>query len=101
MPKEARVGNELPVNAEIRLGEIRPEEVAVELYYGPLDPSGHIAMGSSVPLKCDGQNGDAGTFRYKGAVPCEYSGNYGYALRILPSHPEMAARYHVGLLQWG
>jgi starch phosphorylase len=91
----------LPVSATIRLGHIDPAEVAVELYYGPLDPSGNITTGSATPLACEGQNGSESTYRYNGAIPCRYSGHYGYALRIVPSHPELAARYHVGLLYWG
>jgi starch phosphorylase len=101
IPDEATVGNQLPVSAQIRLGSIRPEEVSVELYYGPLDSHGAIASGSSSPLRCEGKNGSEETYRYSGAIPCEYSGQYGYALRIVPHHPEMAARYNVGLVQWG
>jgi starch phosphorylase len=101
IPQEATVGNELPVTALIRLGSIRPEEVSVELYYGPLDVRGTITTGKSAPLTCEGDNGSRDTYRYVGAIPCEYSGKYGYALRILPHHPEMASRYNVGLVRWG
>ncbi len=101
IPGEPQVGQQLPVSAEIRLGSIKPEEVAVELYYGPLDPRGVIAAGGSVALQCEGANGSPGTYKYAGSLPCEYSGQYGYALRIVPQHPEMAARYNVGLVRWG
>jgi starch phosphorylase len=101
IPKEPQVGQQLPVKAEIKLGSIKPEEVSVELYYGPLDPRGAITTGASVPLHCDGCNGAPGIYKFTGALPCEYSGQYGYALRIVPYHPEMAARYNVGLVRWG
>ena len=101
LPEVATVGNQLPVKARVRLGSLDPKEVSVELYYGPLDARGLITMGSSSPLHCEGKNGSADTYSYTGVIPCEYSGHYGYALRILPHHPEMAARYHVGLVRWG
>ena len=101
IPAEPAVGHQLPVSAQIRLGSISPEEVSVELYCGPLDSQGVISAGTSTPLHCEGLNGNDETYRYTGAIPCEYSGQYGYALRILPHHPEMAARYHVGLVHWG
>lgn len=101
IPETAMVGNRLPVQANIRLGSIDPKEVSVELYYGPLDARGMIAMGSAAPLHCDGLDGSANVYKYSGEIPCEYSGHYGYALRIVPHHPEMAARYHVGLVRWG
>jgi len=101
LPEVATVGNQLPVKARVRLGSLDPKEVSVELYYGPLDARGLITMGSSSPLHCEGKDGSADIFRYTGVIPCEYSGHYGYALRILPHHPEMTARYHVGLVRWG
>lgn len=101
IPEEPHVGQNLPVNAEIKLGSIKPEEVSVELYYGPLDPRGAITTGASVPLQCNGCNGAPGVYKFTGVLPCEYSGQYGYALRIVPYHPEMAARYNVGLVRWG
>jgi len=101
IPEEAIVGNELPVTAQIRLGSIQADEVSVELYYGPIDARGMITTGKSTPLTCEGHNGSDETYRYVGAIPCEYSGKYGYALRIVPHHPEMASRYNVGLVHWG
>jgi len=101
LPEVAMVGNQLPVKASVRLGSLDPRELSVELYYGPLDALGLITMGSSSPLNCEGKNGSPETYQYPGLNPCEYSGHYGYALRILPHHPEMAARYHVGLVRWG
>ena len=101
IPPEPTVGAHLPVSATIRLGSIDPGEVAVELYYGPIDPRGQITTGKSAPLKCEGQDSHPGVYRFAGSLPCEYSGLYGYALRIVPYHPEMSARYNVGLVRWG
>ncbi|MBP7935727.1 MAG: alpha-glucan family phosphorylase [Phycisphaerae bacterium] len=101
IPQTVTVGNRLAVQAEIRLGSIDPAEVSVELYYGPLDARGLITMGSSAPLHCQNRDGPSGRYKYTGEIPCEYSGHYGYALRIVPHHPEMAARYNIGLVRWG
>jgi len=101
VPREAMVGNKLPVRANIKLGSIRPEEVSVELYYGVLDSHGLITAGAAAALNCIGTDGSPDSYRFAGQIPCEYSGQYGYALRIVPHHPEMAARYHIGLVRWG
>lgn len=52
-----------------------------------LDARGLITTGNSAPLTCEGQNGSAETYRYSGAIPCEHSGQYGCALRIVPCQP--------------
>ncbi len=101
IPEEIVVGHEVPVEAYVRLGAIDPSQVSVEIYYGPLDARGLIIKGTSIALKCEGPEGDQHRYRYKGVLPCEYSGQCGYALRVVPHHPELVARYHVGLLRWG
>ena len=92
---------QLPVQAKVRLGSLDPKEVSVELYYGPLDARGLITMGSSAPLQCQGKNGSADTYQYTGVIPCEYSGHYGYALRILPHHPGHGGEVSRGLVRVG
>jgi len=101
LPEVAVVGYQLPVEARVRLGTIDPSQVSVEIYYGPLDARGLITMGRSTPLACEGTDGAQDRYRYKGLIPCEYSGQCGYALRVVPHHHELVARYHVGLLRWG
>jgi len=101
LPETATVGNQLPVEARIRLGSVDPSEVSVEVYYGPLDARGLITMGQATPLRCEGKDKTQQHYLYKGTIPCEYSGQCGYALRVVPHHPELVARYHVGLLRWG
>ena len=37
---------------------------------------------------------------FTGAIPCRISGRHGYALRILPRHPDLAEAYESGLILW-
>jgi starch phosphorylase len=101
VPETAMVGHKLPLEARIQLGSVDPSEVSVEAYYGPLDARGLITLGQSTPLRCEGKEEGQAHYFYKGSIPCEYAGRCGYALRVVPHHPELAARYHVGLLRWG
>jgi starch phosphorylase len=95
-----KVGDALPLSARVQLGAIPPDDVAVEVYYGPLDPAGEIDGGRAVRLKFARPAAD-GECWFEGAVPCRTSGRNGYAIRVVPCHEDLADRYDQGLVVWG
>lgn len=99
MPKEIGVGAGFQVRAEVCLGELTPEDVAVELYYGPLDADLGISGGVAMRMTCLGENG-GNSHVFSGSVPCRTSGLHGFALRIAPHHQDLPSRYLPGLVLW-
>lgn len=98
--RELPVGTELSLRALVHLGDVRPDEVSVELYFGRVDPSGKIVEGNSVEMSCDSPPQD-GRYTYAGRIPCLRSGHHGYAVRVVPRHTDLPHRYDTGLLVWG
>ncbi|MGD8818963.1 MAG: alpha-glucan family phosphorylase [Anaerolineae bacterium] len=98
--QELRVGDQLQVQAEIYLGELKPTDVAVELYYGPLDSEGLIVDGEALPALIAKSKGK-GSYVFAGAISCRSSGRHGYALRILPYHEDLGNPFEMGLILWG
>jgi len=96
---ERTVGSTLKVRAVVKLGEIDPAEVAVQLYHGPTPTDGLIENGQVVIMSCDELKG-GGTYEFSGAVPCTRSGEHGFAIRVLPRHPDIAGHYNLRLLKW-
>ena len=99
VPSEVAVGSLVEVKADVHLGEIRPEDVTVELYYGSVDADQEIRNGTAIPMICIERNGD-GTYGYTGSIPCSVSGLHGYAVRVLPRHEDLSNPYEPGLLLW-
>ncbi|MGH2370670.1 MAG: alpha-glucan family phosphorylase, partial [Chloroflexota bacterium] len=104
---DATVGMELPVRAHIHLGALRPEDVSVQLYDGPVDAHGHIANGQAVEMAVDvavegstGTSSSDGVYAYTGAIPCRSSGLHGYSVRVMPRHPDLPNAYQPGLITW-
>jgi starch phosphorylase len=95
-----KVGDELPLRARVHLGPIAPDDVAVEAYFGPLDTDGRITRGQSARLRFE-RNEENGEHTFAGAIPCAVSGRGGYAIRVVPSHEDLADRYDQGLVVWG
>jgi starch phosphorylase len=98
VPAKLKVGAELQVRAQVYLGALEPKDVAVQLYYGPLDTKGEIIKGEVVTMECVESNEDG--YVFLGSIPCRASGRYGYALRILPHHEDLGNPYEPGLILW-
>jgi len=97
---DLKVGDQLKVQAEVYLGELKPTDVAVQLYFGPLDAEGLIVQGRSLPTLI-AQSKGKGTYVFAGAISCQTSGRHGYALRIIPQHEDLGNPFEMSLVLWG
>jgi starch phosphorylase len=95
----AVVGRDLTVQAELHLGNLTPDDVKVELYYGKLDEDGQLSGGQARTMKVE-QPGDDGQVKYRAEMPCTRSGRTGYTVRVLPKHSDIAEPLDMGLLRW-
>jgi starch phosphorylase len=98
--QDLQVGDQLQVEAQVRLGTLKPTDVAVELFYGPLDAEGQIVESHAAPMLIAQSKGE-GSYVFAGAIPCHMSGRYGYTLRILPHHEDLGSPFEMGLVLWG
>ncbi len=92
------VHTEVDVRAEVQLGGLDPNELLVQVYYGPVGPQGQITD-YEVETMVPGPNND-GNCTYVRTIVCERSGMHGFAVRVLPNHPELASRHIPGLVLW-
>ncbi|MBI4565973.1 MAG: alpha-glucan family phosphorylase [Planctomycetes bacterium] len=96
---ELKVGSELRVAATVELGPLKPEDVSVEIYNGSLDAQGVIQGGTAASMAVVASDGN-GRHRYEALLPCRSSGRHGFAVRVLPNHPELAHPYDTGIITW-
>jgi len=87
------------VRACVRLGELTPDDVGVELYIGRLNADGEFADPVAIPMRASG--GGNGLWSFEAAtVPCSRSGLHGYTVRVMPFHPDEARSMMPGLIAW-
>jgi starch phosphorylase len=98
--EEVKVGSIVPVSAKIHIGDILPEEVAVDVYFGLLDSRGSIIGGEIVSLNA-AEEISKGLFSFSGEIECRFCGRQGFMLRVMPNHGELGTVYIPGLLLWG
>jgi len=95
----AQVGKDLTVQAVVKLGQLRPEDVVVELYFGPLDDDGQLSEGQALPMEQMNADEDGGV-HYAVRMPATRSGMTGYTVRVMPRHPDLANSRSMGLIRW-
>jgi starch phosphorylase len=86
-PDKMTVGNELEIRATVRLGELTPEDVEVQLYTGRIDGHGQLSQTQAVPMECVHSNSHS--HQFKGTVPCNRTGIHGYGVRVVPKNPDL------------
>ena len=97
--KSVNVGKKLTVIAKLDPGKIQPKDISVEVYYGALDSEGNIMDGSYLVMeKVDSSSENL--LIYSGDIPCEVSGELGFAVRAVPYHSGIIRRYEPPLITW-
>lgn len=94
------VGSGLEVEAKIDLGNLRPEDIRVDLYFGFLNTDGDLVERNVVPMVYETGGREDG-YLYRGSIPCNQTGKMGFAVRILPKHPLLVHPADMGLVLWG
>ena len=93
-----KVGEEIDVQASVELGSLSPEDVQVELVYGPLSSQGEFGTALRAEMNYTGQNGTSTEYAVK--VTCEHTGLQGYSVRILPKHRHLDKHFLPGIIRW-
>ena len=92
-------GQSTPLRAVIHLGRgITPADVSVQLYTGPVDADRNLLETYALPLTLT--ESDGADYHYSGSLPSERSGQQGFTVRILPSHPDAVLPQELPLITW-
>jgi starch phosphorylase len=88
--RQISVGSGVLSRAKVQLGQLSPDEVAVELYAGRVDAHENITGDVAVRMHATGREGDLHVFETSYG-PCAESGLHGYTVRVTPFHPNFSA----------
>jgi starch phosphorylase len=96
---EIEVGEPFPVEAEVFLGGLLPDDVMVEAYAGRVDPSQNY-IDRFTQIMVAGETIGDHLYRYRCEVLFEEAGHFGINVRITPNHPNPESRHNMGLVIW-
>ena len=93
-----RVNQSFEVTTVVRTGELRPDELNVELYYGKMRHLDRIDQ-PRVKMMHVKETQSEGAYLYSCNLPCSDSGRYGFTVRVTPN-ADAWIRYRPELLTW-
>jgi starch phosphorylase len=96
---ERSVGDTVPVRARVSLGGLEAGDLLVQIYHGGVNAHGDLVDASAAPMR-PAEPGPDGSQWFQGDVPCKRTGHRGFAVRVLPSHPDLVTSFLPGLIRW-
>lgn len=95
---EVVVGQNVTIQAKVFLGNLSPDDVSVEIFYGKLNGSDTLEYGDISIMNM--KNKIENFYLYEGEIPNDTTGLKGYTIRILPKHPMFTNKFEMGLIYW-
>ncbi len=83
----ARVGDSFDITVDASLGEIAPDDVEIEVFYGQLASSGDLVHTKALPMAHADDLGH-GVHRYRVTLVCPEIGRHGFTARAVPRGAE-------------
>jgi glycogen phosphorylase len=90
------VGAKIHVSALIRLGELSPDDIEVQLITGRVSGDDQLYEPRVNPFP-EGVEVEDGLRRYESSVQARRAGAIGYTVRVVPYHPLLASSAEMGL----
>jgi len=93
-----RVGDQLHINVLVNLGQIKPDEVDVELCFGPPKTVDRLEVTYRKTMAVQEVLSE-NRYLYSCSLPCDAAGRYGFTARVTPKG-DIWTRYTPGLIAW-
>ena len=93
-------GKTIKVKCSVKLPNISPENVQVEVYYGQIEDNGIVSNVTIIPMKLKETNEEDKTFIYEAQVELTTGGDYGYTFRVMPKHEMLLDAENLNLVKW-
>ncbi len=95
---DLQVGDRKHVRAVVKLGQLTPEDVSVQIWHGDVNGQNEFCNGQSLDMKVAENSADG--WVYTGEIRCNLSGKQGFSVRILPRHTDLRNPLLMGLVKW-
>ncbi|QIX27390.1 glycosyltransferase family 1 protein [Nocardioides sp. JQ2195] len=91
------VGSSLAVRAFVALGGLGPDDVSVQVVHGTTGVDDALSAVQVEELRAV-ESYEGGRHRFDGAIALDRPGPFGYSVRVLPKHAQLASGAELGLV---
>jgi starch phosphorylase len=96
---EVAIGEELIVSAKVFLDALTADDVVLQILEGHVDAHGEIQEPVVTTMHPQDRDG-SGSVLFRAALRSSRSGLHGYAIRLLPNHPDAVTPFMPGQILW-
>jgi starch phosphorylase len=94
----AHVGDVITITAYVALGELKADDVDVQVIYGHATEADVLKRGYKTESMALLEPTGKGRAAFTGSLPLGRSGSFGYTVRVVPRHPLMVTCADLGLI---
>ena len=93
-------GKIIKVRCSVKLPDIDPNNIQVEVYYGQIEDNGIVSNVTIIPMSRKESNDAEKTYKYEAQVELTTGGDYGYTFRVMPKHEMLLDAENLDLVKW-
>ncbi len=95
-----KVDSKYSLSAEVFLGDLTPQDVEVQIYYGKVDQWEDTSNNYAIKMDYISTDEKANTHKFVGEIVCEITGHFGFTFRILPKHELLINPFELSVIHW-
>jgi len=94
-----KAGETIHAECQVKLPNIKLEDILVEVYYGKILDNGTIEETNSIPMKLKQETNER-EYSFEATIKLESGGNYGYTFRVVPQNKMILDYQNLDLVKW-
>ena len=92
-------GDIIEVNCTVKLPNFKPENIAVQVYYGQILDTGIVNNICVTEMKLSEEK-EEHVYKYTAKIKLSTGGNFGYTFRVMPKHEMLLDSENMNLVKW-
>ncbi len=93
-------GNKINVECEVKLPNIKVENIEAQVYYGKIAENGMVDNIEIIPMKLKAKNEIEKVYTFEAKIELTTGGDYGYTFRVMPKHEMLLESSDLNLIKW-
>ena len=93
-------GNKINVECEVKLPNIKVENIEAQVYYGKIAENGMVDNIEIIPMKLKAKNVAEKVYTFEAKIELTTGGDYGYTFRVMPRHEMLLESSDLNLIKW-
>ncbi|MFA3783236.1 alpha-glucan family phosphorylase [Melioribacteraceae bacterium 4301-Me] len=95
-----KVGCKFPITAKLQIGELSPDDIEVQIYYGMVGNGHQENQNGFVVMNYNSRKSKDGLLFYQGEIECSSTGQFAYTIRVVPKHEVLINKFELSLIKW-